>query len=191
VRDDADIPADIVEFCRAGDPPVVFTFGTGMAHPAELFRSALEACATLGVRGIFLTRHRDQLPETLPASVFHSAFAPFQKLFSRCGAIVHHGGIGTVAKALAAGIPQLICPLCFDQMDNGVRARALGAGDWIKLRPGGGKQIADALKKLMTPSIRARCREISARFENSDALESTAQRIESFATRRALDEVRT
>jgi UDP:flavonoid glycosyltransferase YjiC (YdhE family) len=152
-----------------------------MAHPAEFFRCALEACELLGVRGVFLTKYKDQLPNPLPASVFHCAYAPFQKLFLKCAAVVHHGGIGTVAKAMAAGAPQLICPLCFDQFDNGVRTNELGAGDWIKPGRRGGMQIAEALTRLITPETRARCREISARIKNSDALESAAELIERFA----------
>jgi UDP:flavonoid glycosyltransferase YjiC (YdhE family) len=178
-----DLDPELLEFCRAGTPPVAFTFGTGMAHPAELFRAALKACTALGIRGIFLTKHKEELPEPLPASVIHRGFAPFRKLFPQCAAVVHHGGIGTVAKAMAAGAPQLICPICFDQLDNGVRTKALGAGDWLKFRPGDGSQIADALTSLMTPETRLHCRRISARFEDSDALESTAQIIERFATR--------
>jgi UDP:flavonoid glycosyltransferase YjiC (YdhE family) len=178
VKDGEDLPRQLLEFCRAGDPPVAFTFGTGMAHSAQFFRSALEACGVLGVRGIFLTKYRDQLPESLPASVFHCAFAPFQKLFPHCAAVVHHGGIGTVAKAMASGTPQLICPIYFDQIDNGVRTKALGLGDWIKSGDREGRKIADALTKLLTPATQNRCREISARFEETDALESAAQWIE-------------
>ena len=171
----------ILEFCRAGTAPVAFTFGTGMAHAAELFRSALEACALLGLRGIFLTKYRDQLPDSLPPSILHSNFAPFQKLFPQCAAVVHHGGIGTVAKAMAAGTPQLICPICFDQTDNGVRAKELGVGEWLHSRHRSGRQIADALTRLMTLETRSRCRVIAARFENGHALELAAQYIEGLA----------
>jgi UDP:flavonoid glycosyltransferase YjiC (YdhE family) len=180
-KDEGELPADLQEFCRTGEPPVAFTLGTGMAHPAQFFRNALEACSILGVRGIFLTKYRDQLPDPLPASVFHSSFAPFLKLFPHCAAVVHHGGIGTVAKALAAGTPQLICPLCFDQIDNGERAKGLGVGDWINPGRTGGRKMAEALTRLMTAETRSRCREIAARFENSDALESAAQSVERFA----------
>jgi UDP:flavonoid glycosyltransferase YjiC (YdhE family) len=190
-KDERELPSDLLEFCRAGEPPVAFTFGTGMAHPAQFFRNALDACATLGARGIFLTKYRDQLRDSLPASVFHSAFAPFQKLFPHCAAVVHHGGIGTVAKAMATGTPQLICPLGFDQIDNGVRTKALGVGDWINTRHKGGRKIAEALTKLMTAETRSRCREIAVRFQNSDALESAAQSVESFAAGRIPQGVRT
>jgi UDP:flavonoid glycosyltransferase YjiC (YdhE family) len=123
------VPEKTIQFCRAGNPPIAFTFGTGMMHAAELFQNAIEACRTLGARAIFLTRYRSQLPGGLPSFFHHCEFAPFQKLFPLCAAVVHHGGIGTVAKALAAGTPQLILPFAYDQMDNALRVKKLGAGD--------------------------------------------------------------
>ena len=175
------LPPEVLDFCRAGTPPVAFTFGTGMAHSADLFRAALEACAILGARGIFLTKYRDQLPASLPASALHCAFAPFQKLFPQCAAVVHHGGIGTVAKALATGTPQLIHPLCFDQIDNGARTKGLGAGDYLRSSRSTGKQIAAALAGVMTADTRARCRTLATRFDKTDSLETTATLIETLA----------
>lgn len=178
------LPPEVLEFCRAGTSPVAFTFGTGMAHSAGLFRAALEACGILGVHGIFLTKYRDQLPDSLPASVLHCAFAPFQRLFPLCAAVVHHGGIGTVAKAMGAGTPQLIHPLCFDQIDNGVRVKRLAAGDYLRGGRSSGKQIAIALSALMTDEARARCRKLATRFDKIDALEASAELIETLAANR-------
>src|SRR6202012_1799180 len=56
------------------------------------------------------------------------AYVPLRALLPRCAALVHHGGIGTTAEALRAGVPQVIVPLAFDQFDNAARVRALGAG---------------------------------------------------------------
>ncbi len=178
---DDHLPPDVLEFCGAGTPPVAFTFGTGMAHSAGLFGAALQACEILGARGIFLTKYRDQLPESLPASVLPCAFAPFQKLFPRCAAVVHHGGIGTTAKAMAAGTPQLIQPLCFDQIDNGMRMKRLGAGDCLRARRSDGKRIATALTALMTEEARTRCRGLSRRFDEVEAFGRSAALLEKFA----------
>ena len=71
-----------------------------------------------------LTRYPEQLPPALPASVRHERYVPFSAILPRCAAIVHHGGIGTCAQALAAGIPQLVSPFGFDQPDNAVRSPA-------------------------------------------------------------------
>jgi rhamnosyltransferase subunit B len=170
----AELSPELREFCRGGEPPVAFTFGTGMAHSANLFRSALEACTILGTRGIFLTKHADQIPQPLPPTVVHASFAPFQKLFPECAAVVHHGGIGTTARAMAAGVPQVICPLCFDQIDNAVRIDALGVGDWIRTQPPTGAHMAAAITKVLTSATRVRCGEIASRFPNRDALDSAA-----------------
>jgi UDP:flavonoid glycosyltransferase YjiC (YdhE family) len=175
----------VLEFCRAGTPPVAFTFGTGMAHSAGLFRAALEACEILGARGIFLTKYQDQLPDSLPPSVLHCAFAPFQKLFPHCVAVMHHGGIGTVSGAMAAGIPQLIHPLCFDQIDNGMRAKRIGVGDCLRATRASGKQIATALAAMMTDKTRAKCRQLMAQFDESNALTAAAKLVERLASDRA------
>ena len=173
-----ELAPELRQFCRAGEPPVAFTFGTGMAHPSALFRSAIQACDLLGRRGILLTKYRDQLPETLPSSIRHCSFAPFQQLFPECGAVVHHGGIGTVSQALAAGVPQLAQPLCFDQFDNGARVRQLGVGDCL---PGAssGKQMAKALSPLLEAEVRTTCSRWQSRVDGTASLNQTARLVES------------
>jgi UDP:flavonoid glycosyltransferase YjiC (YdhE family) len=95
--------------------------------------------------------------------------------------VVHHGGIGTVAKALAAGIPQLIHPQCFDQIDNGMRIKRLDAGDCLRAGRSGGKRIAAALTALMTEEARTRCRALSTRLDGVDAFATSAGLLEKLA----------
>jgi rhamnosyltransferase subunit B len=180
-RADAELSLEILRFLDAGDPPIVFTFGTGMMHAAEMFRQALEVCRVLGKRGIFLTKYGRQLPTELPTSVAAFEFAPFLGLFPRSAAVVHHGGIGTVAKALKTGTPQLILPMAFDQMDNASRVKRLGAGDSLKPRQRSITRIADALAGVMSDAMRASCREVAARFGDGDALETAATMVEELA----------
>ncbi|MCD6050203.1 MAG: glycosyl transferase family 28 [Verrucomicrobia bacterium] len=175
----ASLPPDVQSFCESGSPPVAITFGTGMVHSAKLFRAALEACETMKTRAILLTKHRDQLPAHLPPHVLHCTFAPFAKLFLHCSAVIHHGGIGTTAQCFAAGVPQLIHPICFDQIDNGVRVRRLGAGDYLRSTPATAQQIAQALRPLLTSEAQFRARSLITRFQNTNALESAATLIES------------
>jgi UDP:flavonoid glycosyltransferase YjiC (YdhE family) len=171
------LPDDLLEFCRAGKPPVVFTFGTGMQHGKELFRVALKCCKTLNVRGIFATKFLSQLPEALPQSVRQCSYAPFSQLFPECAAVVHHGGVGTTAQALGAGVPQLILPFAWDQPDNAFRVKNLGAGDWIGPHSSGG-ELAAALAGVITSERQVRCRELAQRFDRSDALTKAAEWIE-------------
>jgi UDP:flavonoid glycosyltransferase YjiC (YdhE family) len=178
----AELPRELLEFCEIGPAPIAFTFGTGMRHSATLFQTALEACRLSGYPGVFLTRHRDQLPDALPPHVFHCEFASFQWLFPRCAAVVHHGGIGTVAAALAAATPQLIMPVCFDQMDNGARVKALGTGDWLHARRRTAQAVVNALRGVTGEETKMRCRSVAKRFERTDALATAAERIEAFAS---------
>jgi UDP:flavonoid glycosyltransferase YjiC (YdhE family) len=100
--------------------------------------------------------------------------------------VVHHGGIGTVAEAMATGLPQLVHPICFDQLDNGMRAKILGAGDCLRARRSTGKQIATALTALMTDQSRRTCREVKKRFDKTDALTTAAALVEQLAADRAV-----
>jgi rhamnosyltransferase subunit B len=187
-HDGPDLAPEVRDWCRAGEPPVAVTFGTGMRHAANLFRATVDACGRLGRRGLLLTRHPGQLPDPLPPFVRHCPFAPFRQLLPHCAAVVHHGGVGTVARALAAATPQLILPITFDQPDNAARVRQLGAGDWLPPRRASGARIAAVLTRLLTPEARLRCQPVAARFGKQDALEVAADCIEELWHPRPQDE---
>lgn len=176
-------PPEVVRFCRDGDPPVAFTFGTGMMHAQALFREALEVCRRLGVRGLLVTRYRHHLPAQLPPSVLACDFAPFLQLFPLCAAVVHHGGMGTVAKALATGTPQFILPMGYDQFDNAARVKALGAGDSLRSGRRSIGRLAETLARVMDEGTRARCREVADRLRGEDAFETAAELVEGLAGR--------
>jgi UDP:flavonoid glycosyltransferase YjiC (YdhE family) len=178
-----DLADDIRSFCQAGPPPVAFTLGTGMTHGAAFFRAAAAACELLGARGLLLTKYPHQIPARLPRGVRHCAFAPFRHLLPLCGAVVHHGGIGTTAAALAAGTPQVVLPLAWDQPDNARRVQALGVGIRLGPRQRMAGHLARALWRLMTSEVRARCRAVADRVGKEDGLEVAAQWVEGYATR--------
>ena len=159
---------ELEAFLAAGEPPVVFTFGTAMRHAATTFEAGRRALAALGRRGVFVTRHAAQLPADLPCDILRVPHAPFASLLPRAAAIVHHGGIGTTAEALRAGIPQLAVASAFDQFDNGQRLRMLGVGD-------------------MLPAKRVDARSLRRRLARLLASETTAQACAVAATRLASD----
>ena len=116
----------LLAFLAAGDAPVGITPGSAMAHGRAFFARALEACVSIGKRAVVVTPYVDQLPRDLPPGVHHVAWAPFSRLLPCLSALIHHGGIGTSAQALAAGIPQLVVPFAHDQFDNAARLERLG-----------------------------------------------------------------
>jgi len=122
-------PVDgLAEFLEAGEPPIVFTAGWAHAFSAEFFRTSVEACRAGGWRAILLSQFAEQLPPHLHENVRAFNYIPFSAVLRRAAALVHHGGIGTTAQALAAGVPQLLVPFAHDQPDNAVRVRRLGVG---------------------------------------------------------------
>ena len=162
---EAPLPDALRAFLAVGDAPVVFTPGTGYQHGADYFAAALVAVRTLGRRAIFLTPHRAQVPAQLPDSVLWQAFLPLRALLPHAAALVHHGGIGTLAEALRAGVPQLVVPCAFDQFDNAQRIRALGVGQSLHMRRLRAGTLQAALAGLLEATeTRARCGELAARL---------------------------
>jgi UDP:flavonoid glycosyltransferase YjiC (YdhE family) len=132
-------PAALAEFIERGSPPVYVGFGS---YPfffgpkgEKLARMFVKACESLGARVIL---HSEDLPPELASD---STFllrggAPHTWLFPRCGAIVHHGGYGTMHAALLAGKPMVIYPLQTDQFLWARRMGQLGAGPGFRGRLG-------------------------------------------------------
>src|SRR5262249_33907241 len=127
----ATLPDDIVEFLSAGAPPIAFSPGSANKEAHQFFAAAVDACRRLGRRGILLTKYDHQLPKQLPESVRHVGFVPMSQLLPRTAALVHHGGIGSCAQGLAAGVPQIVRPMSYDQFDNSRRLVRLGVAQEI------------------------------------------------------------
>jgi len=177
-------PEGLEDFLAAGEAPVVFTPGTAMVLGERFFDAALDASRRLGRRALLLTPHREQLPADLPQDVAHVGYAPFRDVLPRAAAIVHHGGIGTVAQALAAGIPQLIMPMAHDQPDNARRVRALGVGDFIAPARFRGPRVARRLEALLgSAEVARRAAELAPRVDFDAALGRACDAIEDAAER--------
>ena len=137
-------------FLDSGPPPIVLTAGSANRQAAAFFRATLDAAADVGHRAVCVTGHAADLLSPLPAGAFHANYASFSTLFPRAAAVVHHGGIGTSAQALAGGAPQLVIPMGFDQPDNAARLVRLGVAAAIPSRRLTRARAASALRRLLT-----------------------------------------
>lgn len=174
-----EVPAELEEFLERFGPPIVFTPGSGMAQGAQFFREAVAACRILKRPGMLLTRFGEQIPANLPQNVRHFEYVPFSELLPRAAAIVHHGGIGTTAQALRAGIPQLIMPMSHDQPDNAARVRRLGAGEWLRPSAFRGPRVARVLERLLnSDQVRQSCAAVAARFTDVEPFSKACDLIE-------------
>jgi rhamnosyltransferase subunit B len=137
-------------FLAAGEPPVVFTPGSANVQAARFFDVAAKAVAKVGCRAVFVTREPKQVPANLPPQIHVEAYAPFSTLLKQASAFVHHGGIGTMSQAFAAGVPQLIMYMAHDQPDNADRVERLGAGIGLSVRLFTSDRVAKELRRLLT-----------------------------------------
>jgi rhamnosyltransferase subunit B len=178
-RTDEPLSRELSEFLESGSPPIAFTPGSANLFGHSFFAAALDACRRLNRRGLLLTRFAEQLPAQLPATVKHITYAPFSQLLPRCGALVHHGGIGSMSQAMAAGVPQVIAAQAHDQFDNAQRVGRLGVGQSMLHRRVSGRRLAARLAPLLeSTTVRDRCRELASRLARVDGLADMAVAIE-------------
>ncbi len=140
---------ELQAFLAAGERPVVFTPGSANVQAARFFAVAAEAVRRIGCRAVFVTCEPEQVPPNLPSNFCTVDYAPFSTLLKHASVFVHHGGVGTMSQAFAAGVPQLIMPMAHDQPDNADRAERLGAGIGLSVRRFTPKRVAQALERLL------------------------------------------
>jgi UDP:flavonoid glycosyltransferase YjiC (YdhE family) len=169
---------DLEEFLATGEPPIVFTPGSAMTQDARFFRVSTDVCRAAGRRALFLTQFPEQLPSALPEGVRHFDYVPFSAVLPRAALLVHHGGIGTTAQAIAAGIPQLVVPMAHDQPDNAVRIRRLGLGDFLLPRAYTTANVTKLLDLLAAPQIKSNCRRRAAELAAARPLATACRAIE-------------
>ncbi|MFI6303518.1 glycosyltransferase [Amycolatopsis thailandensis] len=111
------------DFLAAGPPPVYVGFGSMRPSEAErTFAAVRTALRRVGLRGLLAADVESE------DDLLAIQDVPHEWLFPRTAAVVHHGGAGTTAAALRAGVPALVCPVFSDQPYWGDRVSCLGAG---------------------------------------------------------------
>jgi sterol 3beta-glucosyltransferase len=122
-------PRELNDFLESGPPPVFVGFGSMNNIDAErLTEIVLRALERTGRRGILATGWGGIGDTDLPETVFRVEDVPHEWLFQRVEAAVHHGGAGTTAASLRAGVPTVVVPFFADQPFWGWRVAELGVG---------------------------------------------------------------
>jgi len=184
-------PAALRAFVEAGPPPVFIGFGSmPVRDPQRATTLILDAVRQSGQRAILHTgwgqlgRHRLGQPP-LPEQVFPIEYAPYGWLFPRMSLVVHHGGSGTTASGLRAGVPGLVIPFVFDQFYWGQRLAALGVGPRpIPYRRLTARRLAEAITTALEDrGLRQRAAELGRRIQAEDGLPTAVEVIERTARR--------
>lgn len=170
---------ELDEFLAQGKAPIVFTQSSVTLDAVEFFRVSVQAAQILGRRAVLLTPHGEQIPRPLPDSVRHFSYVPLERLLPRSALHVHHGGIGTIAHTLAAGIPQLTVPMVYDQPDNAQRLLRLGVSDYLSKRGYKTRKVVRKLSALLdSRQVADKCRFYQTKMQASDALENACDALE-------------
>jgi sterol 3beta-glucosyltransferase len=150
-------PAGLLAFLEAGDAPVAVSLGA-MSLSGEKTRKAaqiaLEAIQQSGIRAVI--QGWDEVLEgvALPESIYHAGPLPHTWLFPRVRAVIHHGGFGTTAAALTAGVPAVVIPHIIDQLYWAQRVVELGAGpQFIHRADLNSQRLSEAIRQATSDKI--------------------------------------
>jgi sterol 3beta-glucosyltransferase len=122
-------PDALVKFLAAGSKPVYIGFGSmSNRDPQKTLQLIVEALRQSGQRGVIASGWANLSGVDLPESIHMLSSAPHSWLFPRMAGVIHHGGAGTTAAGLRAGVPTGIIPHFTDQPYWGRRVYELGVG---------------------------------------------------------------
>lgn len=171
--------SELDAFIEQQGAPLIFTSGTGVKDVAELFTEGRKICEQLQVPGVFVGGASGA--ELLQGSslCLHLDYIDFEYALAKALAIIHHGGMGTTAQAIKAGIPQLIRPIKYDQPDNADRIYKLGLGTYVMPEKFKAEQVAPMLGNMLQKAKNSKAlRHYSADVNNSSAIVNACDLIE-------------
>lgn len=182
---------DLEAFLQAGPPPLYVGFGSmSDPNPARTTRRLVEAARRCGQRliiargwaglslGDATNAASDDVSHGVSQDVFIAGPEPHAKLFPRCAAVVHHGGIGTAHAAARAGVPQLVMPQMLDQYYTAHRVELAGVGFGLRNRLRADTDtLAAALARVLAPALAIRARALAGQVQ-LDGLDRALEALE-------------
>jgi sterol 3beta-glucosyltransferase len=174
-------PAELVRFIEAGEPPICFSFGSmSDTNSGEMTHTVLEALKRIDRRGILVTAWGGLRSAERSDQVFVIDTVPFDWLWPQCAAVVHHGGAGSTAAGLRAGVPSLVVAFFADQPFWGRRVFELGCGPQPILRKQLTiKRLAAALDRAIHDRVMAdRAADIGRKLQSEDGIAHAIASIE-------------
>jgi rhamnosyltransferase subunit B len=180
---DWQFPETLKAFLHGGKPIVAVTAGTIAPGERLLFapyyQVSTEGILACGARALLINAPDKSISPEQPEDVQHISFAPFSTVFPACAAVIHHGGIGTIAQCLRAGVPSLVVPGGMDQPFNAAQMAQRKAGLWIPRKRYTTRRAEKALKALLsTPIYQEHARKIQAQIMQEDGVATICTAVE-------------
>ncbi|MGH3848945.1 MAG: glycosyltransferase [Pseudonocardiaceae bacterium] len=178
-----DADEEVASWIAAGTPPIFFGFGSmSVESPADTIAMISAACAQLGERALVCAGWSDysQVPHFEDVKVVGAV--NFAATFPACRAVVHHGGAGTTAAGLRAGVPTLILSWDLSQTLCGSRVKRLKVGTARRFSTTTQKSLVADLRRILAPQYVARARELATRMSKpAESVAAAADLAENFA----------
>ncbi|OHU47065.1 glycosyltransferase [Mycobacteroides chelonae] len=164
-----DLPTDfddeVASWVATGTPPIFFGFGSlPVESAAQTLAMISSACEELGERALVCSAGSD-FSQVLSAENIKVVDAMnYSAVFPVCRAVVHHGGTGTTAAGLRAGVPTLILSTDLDQTLWGTRVKRLKVGTARRFSTTTAKTLVTDLRTILEPHCVDRAREVATRM---------------------------
>jgi UDP:flavonoid glycosyltransferase YjiC (YdhE family) len=178
-----EMPHPEIELPPGDDPLVLVAPSTAHDSDNHLVRTALAALADEPVRVVATTnRVAPQHPIEVPANAVLVEWLSYSQLMTAASLVISHGGHGTVARALGAGTPVLVCPIIGDMSETAMRVAWAGAGlslPWRLCRPA---PLRWSVQRLLNePKFAAKAEEIAAWGRENNGAARGAELVERLA----------
>jgi UDP:flavonoid glycosyltransferase YjiC (YdhE family) len=184
----ADADAEVASFIAAGTPPVFFGFGSMPVESADDTLAMISAaCAELGERALVCAASSDfsRVPDADHVKVVGTM--NYAAAFPACRAVVHHGGVGTTAAGLRAGVPTLALWTWADQRLWAAQVQRLKVGSARRLSTTTQESLVTDLRAILTPQCVGNAREIATRMTRpAESVVAAADLVEDFARLRSV-----
>ncbi len=176
----------LAAFLDDGPGPVFVGFGSmPTPDPERVVRDAGRVLGRLGLRGVvsegLAGLSVDAEPEDGTHRLLGIGSAPHDVLFPRCAVVVHHGGAGTTAAAVRAGVPQVVVPHAADQPYWGRRMADLGvAAPPIARKDLTAARLERALEVALSPGARSAAYALGERVRAEDGAGDAARLVDTY-----------
>jgi UDP:flavonoid glycosyltransferase YjiC (YdhE family) len=167
---------------RSDRPLAIFTLSSAPGAPGDFYHCALHAAASTGMRALLVTSGAAaslSLPEPLPQWAMRVSHVPYEEALPHAAVLVHAGGIGTIFRAMQAGVPQIIMPQAHDQADNAMRLARHGAACILPAKRFGKRSLRRALNAMLADeAMHERARVLADAVKREDGVKAACDEIE-------------
>jgi UDP:flavonoid glycosyltransferase YjiC (YdhE family) len=174
---------EVAAWIAAGTPPICFGFGSmEIDAAADMIAMIDAACAELSERALVCAGLSDfsDIPHGEHVKVVGTV--NYATVFPACRAVVHHGGAGTTAAGLRAGVPTLVLWATPDRQMRGSFVKRLKVGTARRFSSTTRKSLVADLRQILDPCCVARARDVATHMtQPAESASTAADLVESHA----------